>query len=68
MASSQDYHWDLLMEVDDRGVGLTEDEIEFVSTMIDDERHGRLTNGQMARIRAIHRSRVERADPQDEDL
>lgn len=67
MTESQRQHWELLLEVDDKGRRLDSDEIKFVGDLIDGDREGKLTQGEMARIRALHRNKVER-DEDDDDL
>jgi len=59
MSEPQKHHWDLLLEIDHRGRKLTKEEIDFVSGLIDGDCEGKLSTGEMARIRALHRHRVE---------
>lgn len=68
MTDAQREHWELLLEVDDLGRRLNRDEIEFVSGLIDGDREGTLTVGEMTRIRALHRRRVENMTDEDVDL
>jgi len=58
MTLAQQEYWELVEEIDELGVGLDCDEIEFIAGLIDDDRRGLLTVGQMNRTAAIHRRRV----------
>lgn len=66
MTDAQREHWELLLEVDELGRRLNREEIEFVSALIDGDREGTLTVGEMARIRALHRRKVD-PDRDDDD-
>ena len=67
MNDAQREHWDILLEIDDRGTRLTREEIDFVGNLIDGNRKGTLTPGEMTRLRALHRKRVEH-EAEDDDL
>lgn len=58
MSDAQREHWELVLEIDEKGRRLTREEIDFVAGLIDSDREGTLTVGEMARIRALHRRRV----------
>lgn len=58
MTDAQREHWELLLEIDDRGRKLTEEEIDFVARLIDNDCEGALTVPEMTRIRGLHRKRV----------
>lgn len=67
MTDSQHEHWELVEEIDERGRRLTRDEIDFIGALIDGDRKGTLTVGEMARIRALHRHRVEDSTEDEDD-
>lgn len=68
MTEAQRQHWELLLEIDDRGRRLTRREIDFVAGLIDGQRRGTLNQGEMNTIRALHRKRVEGIEDGDDDL
>lgn len=59
MTEAQRQHWELVLEIDDRGRRLTREEIDFIAGLIDNDREGSLTSGEMTRIRALHQRRVD---------
>lgn len=68
MTESQKQHWELLLEIDDQGRRLTRDEINFVAGLIDGDRRGHLTSGEMNKIRALHQKKVQGVLDDDDDL
>ncbi len=70
MTEAQRQHWELLLEVDDRGRRLTQREKDFVAGLIDAKpsKEGRLTVGEMNTIRGLHRVRVEGIKDDEDDL
>jgi len=58
MTDAQREHWELVLEIDDRGRRLTREEIDFIAGLIDGDREGTLTIGEMAKVRALHQRRV----------
>lgn len=67
MSDAQREHWELVEEIDERGRRLTREEIDFIGGLIDGDREGSLTVGEMARVRALHRHRVEQTNDDDDD-
>lgn len=60
----------MLLEVDESSARFTRKEINFVAGLIDAKpsKQGRLTEAEMTQIRALYRSKVERATDEDDDL
>lgn len=70
MTEAQRQHWELLLEVDDRGRRLTQREKDFVAGLIDAKpsKEGHLTVGEMNTIRGLHRVRVEGIKDDEDEL
>jgi hypothetical protein len=71
MNESQKQHWEMLLAVDESEAPFQREEIDFVGGLIDAKpsKQGRLTQGEMATIRALHREKVERfTEDKDDEL
>lgn len=66
MTKTQAEHWEMVQDIDESGSGLTPEEIEFIAGLIDGDREGKLTPGEMARVWSIHRNRVTDEDDDDD--
>ena len=70
MTEAQRQHWELLLEVDERGRRLTQREKDFVAGLIDAKpsKEGLLDIGEMNTIRGLHRRRVEGIEDDEDEL